>query len=594
MNRARVRDYLDGLGFSLATLDSGPKRSLIALICGLVTGMLMVVFRLVIEGMQALFLPGGAPEHYEGLPSWARILLPVVGALLIAWIIRRLSPDARRTGVVHVMERLSYHRAHLPLRNAIWQFFGATLAIFSGQSVGREGPSIHLGAACSSLISEYLSLPRSSQRVLVSCGVAAAIAASFNTPLAGVVFSMEVIMAEYTVSSFVPVILAAVSATTVMQAFFGAAPAFHIPAVHLRSLAEIPAILMVGVIIGVIAVVFIRLIRQLSHVSDRVPMLPRITLAGLLTGLIALWVPEVMGIGYDTVDQMFSGEAALGFLCLLVVAKVTATAVAIGLGIPAGVIGPTMIIGASAGMAMGIVTQQVWFETASSPAFYAVLGMGAMMAATLQAPLAALTAIVELTANPHIIMPGMLAIISAVMISRDGFRCPSVFQMLLQVRGLTHEAHPMTRYLQSIPVNRLMESAALVRYSDRPHDDAEFGLTQDQRWVIFAGPGGEAWVLTREEFDAWASGDRCLEQASGSSRLGQPSERITIQGDLQEASELLDCSGTDFLCVVRVSPLGERYCGIVRRGAIEAYYRDQTGDRAGPASSASPSNQDTL
>ncbi len=590
MKRNWFRGYMDGVGLSLAMLDSGLKRSLIALVCGLITGMLMVVFRLVIEGLQALFIPGGAPENYEALPPWARILLPVIGALVIAWIMRRLSPDSRKTGVVHVMERLSYHRAHLPPLNAVWQFLGATLAIVSGQSVGREGPSIHLGAACSGLVSEYLHLPRNSQRVLVSCGVAAAIAASFNTPLAGVVFSMEVIMAEYTVSSFVPVILAAVSATTVMQIFFGAAPAFHIPEVHLRSLAEIPFILAVGIIIGVIAVAFIRLIRLLSSASDDIPMLPRVALAGLLTGLIALWVPDIMGVGYDTVDRMFSGDVALGFLCFLVAAKVFATGGAIGLGIPAGVIGPTMIIGASAGMAMGMLTQYVGLETASSPAFYAVIGMGAMMAATLQAPLAALAAIVELTANPHIIMPGMLAIVSAVMISRDGFRCPSVFQMLLEVQGLSHKAHPMTRYLQSIPVNRLMEPATMVQYSDVLRD-GEVERTLDLSWIILVRSEHESFVLAREEFEAWVDGPDVGRGDEGPVCPGQPSERITIQGDLQEASELLDRSGADFLCVVRASPHGDRYCGIVRRGAIEAYYRDQTRDQGGPASSSSsPSN----
>ena len=587
--RDGFRRNLDALVFSLATLDSGPKRSLIALICGVVTGMLMVVFRLVIEEMQTLFLPGGIAENYEGLPSWACFILPVIGALLIAAIMRRLSTDTRQVGVVHVMERLSYHRAHLPARNAVWQFLGAMLAIVSGQSVGREGPSIHLGAACSGLISENLRLPRSSQRVLVSCGVAAAIAASFNTPLAGVVLSMEVIMAEYTVSSFVPVILAAVSATAVMQVFFGAEPAFHVPPVHLHGLSEIPAILAVGLVIGIIAVAFIRLIRFLSSSTDGVPLLPRLAIAGVVTGGIAIWVPEVMGIGYDTVDQMFSGGAGLGVLCLLVVAKILSTAAAIGLGIPAGVIGPTMIIGAAAGMAMGGLSGHVLFENASSPAFYAVIGMGSMMAATLQAPLAALTAIVELTANPHIIMPGMLAIVSAVMISRDGFRCPSVFQMLLEVRGLTHEVHPMTRYLQSIPVNRLMEPAALISYGDVTRNDV-IDLIRDRSWVIFVGPDDESRVLTKEEFECWIDSGRPTDPgATGPGYPGRPSERITLQGDLQEASELLDRTGTDFLCVVRASPQGDHYCGIVRRAAIEAYYRDQSGVRD---PDSSPSNEE--
>ncbi len=568
-----ARGTLRGLVFRLASLQSGAMLSFIALICGIVTGFLMVCFRLEIEGIQSLLMSTGVPGDFESLPVWSRLALPVFGAMVIAGIVCRLDKKTRPTGVVHVIERQRFHKGVLPIGNALWQFAGASLAIISGQSVGREGPSIHLGAACHGFIAGLLSLPRSSQRILVSCGVSAAIAASFNTPLAGVIFSMEVIMAEYSVSSFIPVILAAVSATGIMQWFFGAEPAFHIPQVHLHSLLELPAILILGGVIGLLAVLFIGLTKKTTQLGFRLPLFLRISLAGVIVGFIGIFLPETMGIGYDTINSTLTEGGAPGFFCALVMAKIIATALAIGLGIPAGLIGPTIVIGAATGMLYGLVGQLLWPGGMSDPAFYAVIGMGAMMAATLHAPLAALAAIIELTSNPHIIMPGMLAIVCAVMMTREGLHCPSVFQMLMQARGVSPDLSPLARYLQSIPVARLIEPANIA--VDTPLDPGVCVTPLDpaRHWVIVEDESGKPGVLSRTEYEGWL-GDTLTERdgVRRSCPPGQPAETITIQADLQEASDLLALSGDSFLCVIHQTSKGWRYCGIVRRQAIEAYY----------------------
>ncbi|MDH3513362.1 MAG: chloride channel protein, partial [Gammaproteobacteria bacterium] len=198
--RRRLRHTFDSLRVRLARAEALPQLATLGVICGLLTGIVIIAFRMLIEVSQSLFLPGANPENYEGLTMAWRFLLPLAGGLVLGLVFQFLPAESRHVGVVHVMERLSYHQGRLPLRNAIVQFLGGAVSIIAGHSVGREGPAIHLGAASGSVAGRHLGLPNNSLRVLAGCGVAAAIAAAFNTPLAGVVFAMEVVIMEYTVA----------------------------------------------------------------------------------------------------------------------------------------------------------------------------------------------------------------------------------------------------------------------------------------------------------------------------------------------------------------------------------------------------------
>ena len=229
MLQQRWYQWLDKLGLRLSGINALPQLAMLAIPVGLLSGGIIILFRLLVESSQGLFLPDGGAENYEAMAPLARLLLPALGGLVIGLIWQFLRPETSQVGVVHVMERLAFHQGKLPWRNALAQFFGAALSIISGHSVGREGPSVHLGATSGSQLGQWLHLPNNSNRTLVACGIAAAISASFNTPLAGVIFSMEVVMMEYSLVSFAPVILAAVTATTLTQVVFGDSPVFVIP-----------------------------------------------------------------------------------------------------------------------------------------------------------------------------------------------------------------------------------------------------------------------------------------------------------------------------------------------------------------------------
>lgn len=429
----------------LAQADAVAMLSLLAIPTGLFAGAFVIAFRLLTEN--ALVWVGLLPaiERYEALaPAW-RFGLPLAGGILIGLLFQAAPVRARSIGTAHVMACLAQSDARLPWPNMVLQFVGGAASIISGHSVGREGPIIHVGAASASLLGQWLKLPTGGNRTLVACGVAAAIAACFNTPLAGVVFAMEVVMLEYSLLGFAPVIVAAVSATWLSRFVFGADSAFHLPPFQLMSQLELPWVALVGAVIGGLAACYVAGIVGLDRLTRRWPVAVRMSLAGLIAGVFGLLVPEVMGLGYDTVGDALHGRLDLAALTLIAVAKLLATIACGGLALPGGMIGPMLVIGACAGGALGQVGTLIVPGLSAPHAFYATLGAVAMMGACLQAPLAALTAILELTGNPNIILPGMAAVMVAFLVVRVGCRQLPLFIAILEERGISVRFPATTR-----------------------------------------------------------------------------------------------------------------------------------------------------
>ena len=561
----------------LSSFDSVPQFAILGIASGLITGLVIIAFRLLIEWPLSWFL-GGQPENFEGLKAPVALILPVAGSLLLVFMLAQVNPNHSRLGVIHVMERLARHQGHLPLRNAIVQFFSGIVALATGQSGGREGPAIHLGAAGSSLLGQYLHLPNNSIRVLVGCGAAAAISASFNTPVAGVIFSMEVIVMEYTIAGFVPVILASVVAALLTHLVFGTATAFDVPTVSMASFFDIPVLIFEGIFVGIIAALFVRTLFLFYRLAPEAMWL-RLLAAGLLTGLAAIAVPEVMGIGYDTVNLALIGE--LGFTLLLVICllKIITTAAAIAMGMPVGLIGPSLFIGALAGGMTAIAASLTGVEL-SMPAFYVMLGMGAMMGAVLQAPLAALMAVLELTHNPHIILPAMLVIIVANMTASQVFGLKSVFLMLMEARGLDYRQNPL-----SMALNRASVASIMIRQFERAasHINVEEAgklIAAGPQWLLVDRDDKPAFILRVADLELYLKAEHLNTEPTSLIHLAAiPAVRkdvtsILIQATLREALDALNNSGVQALYVNRITaPLMESPVGIVTREDIESYYQ---------------------
>lgn len=477
---------IDRLRLKLGGFDALALMAVIGLICGILAGGSNVLFRLFTESSVVLWATDkGSDSDFENMDVWLRFLLPAIGGLIVGLLLQKLSPATRQVGVSHVLERLNYHQGHLPVKNAIAQFFIGGLTIASGQSVGREGPGIHLGSTSGSWLGRKLKLPNNSTRILVGCGCAAAISASFNTPLAGVIFAMEIIVMEYAVASFIPIILASVAGAVLTQWAFGADHAFKVPSgLNIQSLWEMPYFFLLGIIGGVVASAFIYLTRRVSRFSKTWPVWIKTTVAGTSVGVIALGVPEVMGIGYDTVNGAIQNEWLLSGLALVLIGKFIATVICSGLSLPGGVIGPTLFMGAMLGAVMGNIGGNVFPDHASFEGFYAIVGMATLMSAVLQAPLAALMAVFELTNNPNIILPGMFSIVVANMVVTQVFKQRAFWETQMGDRGLEIKASPIKQVLRSIGVAGVMERKTVVL--DRKNDviSLEIALKDNPRWIL--------------------------------------------------------------------------------------------------------------
>lgn len=544
--------------------------------CGLAAGAVILCFRAAIDLGQNLLLPAG-PESYEALPPLLRLLYSTLGGLLIGLYLWRLAtPAAREVGVAHVIKRVAYHQGYLPLRNAIHGFIGGVLSLLSGHSVGREGPSVHLGAATGSQLGQWLRLPNNSLRSLVACGTAAAIGASFNTPLAGVAFAMEVVLMEYTIAGFLPVILAAVSATALMRLFYGDDLAFSVPSLHMESLLEIPYFLLCGLLIGALAAGFIQLLRSIARLAYGRAVVLRCLAAGIGVGLCGLLVPEVMGLGYDTVNQALVGQVGLLSLLAIVVFKTAATGIAIGAGLPGGVIGPTFVIGAAAGGVLGQLTGLLAPGAASSAGFYALIGMGAMMSAALRAPLAAITAMLELTGNPNVIMPGMLAVASATLVCSEVFKQSSVFSVLRPQEDSMHRGEVL-QGLARLGIAPVMDRRLVVlpRHVDR--QALEAALTQQPRWILLQEKPTEPPLALLPVTDVLAE-LQSVEPLQPLDLLAMPAKRlqpaaIDLRATLREALDTMRENGAEALYVVHGRAARRcRIYGIITRGDIESQF----------------------
>jgi H+/Cl- antiporter ClcA len=403
--------------------------ALLGVAVGACTGAISIAFRRTIELCHTLTLPSAG---FAAADSTLRFALPVLGTAVAVCVLKFVADGPVPTGVPHVLERLRAAGGRLPFRNAMLQFVAGSLLLGFGMSMGREGPAIHLGAASGSIVGSRLALSPSSLRILVGCGVSAAIGAAFNTPLAGVILAIEVILIEYTVGGFAPILLAALTGAVLGRLVYGDAPAFHVPALVPGSLLELAWLALMGLAAGAYSAVFMKLTSALLRRTRSMPWYGVMMAASVGVGLLGMFVPEILGVGYDVIQRVLDDEYGVIAVALIAAVKLVATAACVGARVPAGLIGPTLVMGAALGGVFGTLGTTLVSGGTSTSAFYAMLGMAAVMGATLRAPMSALVAVLELTGNPHVILPGILAIVTASLTARHVFGCDSVFAIQLR------------------------------------------------------------------------------------------------------------------------------------------------------------------
>lgn len=468
----------------LSAANALPLQSFLGLLIGVISGVVIVIFRFLVEIPLSHWLPVHT-ENFEALPRYWHFLIPFLGAILLGLTMQFIDKKYHGTSVGHVLDRIHNHQGRLPLGNALFQLIGGAWCLITGQSVGREGPAVHLGASSGSLLGQWLHLPNNSLRPLAGCGVAAAIAACFNTPLAGVIFAMEVVVMEYSIAGFIPVIVAAVAGTTITQSVFGNAIALHAPNTGPSPLEHLPILAATGLAIGLLAAAYVFIHSQVSTKSTALPVWIKFTLVGLIAGTGAYIAPQIMGVGYDTIASAIDNQLLLPLLLTLVVAKLLITSISLGAGMPGGVIGPLLFIGACAGGAIGSLAQLYLPDFSSPVGFYVILGMGAMMGAALNAPLAAMMTILELTYSPAVIFPSMIVVVIASLTTRWGFGFNGLFQTVLSKQGKKSSFSLAEQVRVNHGILHLLDKSVVVIAQPINTQDISELLQQDYRWFIF-------------------------------------------------------------------------------------------------------------
>ncbi|MFP4639860.1 MAG: chloride channel protein [Guyparkeria sp.] len=517
---ARIKDWIgrpisrfvERLRLRLAQPDALLQVTLLGLIAGLIAALLVVAFRLALEGLQVygLGLPGA--ERYEALPPEWRFGLPVIGALLLGLAFHMLPVGLRNVGVGHVIIRFHRFGADMPWQNAVVQFIAGIWGLLIGLTGGREGPGIHLGAFSGSLLGHTLGLPNNSVRTLSGCGVAAAISAAFNTPLAGVIFALEVVIKQYTLASFLPVILASSMGALLATTVFGPETLFSIEIHHEMSFWEVPTLLALGLIIGTMAAGYIRIVEGTIARSWDWPVWVRFTAAGVATGVIGFWIPEIMGIGHDTTDLVAAAGLTVGALLMIALAKWFLASLTVGLGLPIGTIAPVLMIGAVIGGTVGSILYQLGQIPVSDVAFYTVVGMGAMMGATLQAPLAALAAVLELTSDTGAILPAMITIVVAGLVSRMVFGKDGLYDAMLRANDQQMPGPSLWFNGDNIGVSSIIERRVAEVTCPCNLGRFEQALEEKPAWLVIRDENRQAMGVIRYT-PARAAFDQAFNQA---------------------------------------------------------------------------------
>jgi CIC family chloride channel protein len=436
--------------------------SVLALVIGVAAGLAEIAFRAGIGFVQKLgygFSSEKVASLAAELPWWQLLLVPSAGGLVIGCFIHFFMPGRRPQAVAQVIEASALHGGRMSLTNGIKSAVVSAASIGVGASVGREGPIVHLGASIGAWFSKRLHLGRSLSRTLLGCGVAAAIAASFNAPIAGTFFALEVVVGHYAISAFAPIVIASVAGTIVSRMNYGDFPAFILPeAWSIVSFWEFPAFALLGVVSAVVAVLFMRSVMFTEDTVQRfgLPVWAQPAVGGLIVGVIAIGFPQVLGVGYEATDSALSARYELWLLIALVVAKTAATAVSLGCRFGGGVFSPSLCIGALVGGAYGVIATTAFPELSSGHGAYTMIGMGAVAGAVLGAPISTILMIFELTNDYTLTIAVMVATAIASIITQQTFG-RSFFAWQLERRGIEIKGGQELGLLRSIKVGSVLD-----------------------------------------------------------------------------------------------------------------------------------------
>jgi CIC family chloride channel protein len=432
---------------------------ILAVIVGAAGGLGAVGFRYLISIFQTLAY-GGENDLLQlvvNLPWYYRVTIPVIGGLIVGPLVYFFAREAKGHGVPEVMEAVAIKGGVIRKRVVVVKTLASAISISTGGSVGREGPIVQIGSAIGSALGQFMKVSADRMRILVGCGAAAGIAGTFNAPIAGSMFALEIILGDFGLATFSPIVISSVVATAVSRAYLGDTPAFIVPVYELVSAWELPMYLFLGLFCALVGITFTKTLYRIEDLFDEIkfPEYLKGIIGGLFLGVASLVFPQILGVGYGAIDMALMQQMAWWLLLVLVPAKILATSITIGSGGSGGIFAPSLFLGAMAGGVFGAVVHQLFPNITASPGAYSIVGMGAVVAATTHGPLAAILILFEMTGDYKIILPLMLSCIIAAIASGQLLR-DSIYTLKLARRGIDIKEGKEVNVLKSMFVKDVM------------------------------------------------------------------------------------------------------------------------------------------
>ena len=547
----------------------------LAIAVGLLTGLGAVLFRWLILSSRDLFF-GSLPlaTSLFGFPRhWFIPLIPMIGGILVGPIVFKFSTEARGHGVPEVMSAVALQGGVIRPRVSLAKSVASAICIGSGGSAGREGPIVQVGSAIGSTIGQMFRLSGNRVKVLVGCGAAAGIASVFNAPIAGVIFSLEIILGDFTIKTFSPVILASVLASVVSRYFLGNNPAFNVPHYTLVSAWEIPMYILLGMLAGIVAFIFIKGLYWTEDIFEgwKIPDLAKPAIGGLLLGFAGLLTPQIFSDGYEAISAALHGEIFWGLMVVLIFMKVLATSLTLGSGNSGGIFAPSLFMGAMAGGFFGTVMNHLFPNVTAPPAAYAIVGMGAVMAGSTHATITAILIIFEMTGDYRIILPMMVATVFSTLVSIRLSK-ESIYTLKLVRKGIKIRAGKDVELLTEIKVAHVMDTkftaipihlslSGVMRLMEESKDTSFPVMEKDRLYGILTFQDLRS-ILTQPVVPALII---------ASDMATRDLITVTREENLYQALQKFGHKDIDMLPVIeKAEPT--KLIGVLRRGDVMAFY----------------------
>jgi len=562
--------------FNLLITNEHTIMAVLAAIVGLAGGFGAIGFRYLIRFFQTVaYGSGGNLLELARLTPWYfRIWIPALGGLVVGSLVYFLAREAKGHGVPEVMEAVTLRSGMIRKRVVFVKCVVSAICIGTGGSVGREGPIVQIGSAIGSSIGQVLRISAERIRILVGCGAAAGIAATFNAPIAGSMFALEIVLGDFGIATFSPIVISSVAATAVSRHFLGDAPAFIVPAYQLISAWELPLYVVLGLFCALVAVTFTTVLYRTEDIFDdlKIPEYLKAVVGGLMLGIMGLLFPHILGVGYPSIDLCLIQKLSWWVMFFLVVFKILSTSITIGSGGSGGIFAPSLFMGAMAGGFFGMVVHHIFPEVTASPGAYSIVGMGAVVSGTTHGPMSAILILFEMTGDYKIILPLMIACIIGSVASGQLLK-DSIYTLKLARRGVNIKAGKEVNVLKSIPVKDVVnpevetipENMTLGRLAEK------ISKSKDNSFPVVNDEGDLTGVLTFVDYHDVVFDENMKDLVVAQEIATTKVVTVSLDDNLYDAMEKITLKDFSILPVVSPNNPSQLIGVLTRRDIFSAY-----------------------